>query len=200
MKWTKFIQDLENENVIQEIEFDLVFLYFPEFDYKRKYGISHSKLKKELLIFGKFQDLDNIGKEFKRIEQKEYYTREINELLDELASKCEYTTGDDGKRVESSQRSVSSIIYDLFKGQTGIGAKWLCRIILKSFKDSPWSRLSKYHPCATVLFKNQKCLKSLYANLCRINDKYTRIELMENKNNRIKAYQDYGKPIVVQYT
>lgn len=170
-------------------------LIVPEFDYKRKYGLVLQNIVDLLLKNGylsrKVDDIQDIQEYFLctgRTGIKNY------ELLDELASTCSYST----ISVEKSKRSKLEIIRDLFYGLDGSDAQEMVRIILKQFKSDPYHRLHNVHPCALVIFRNQRDLFTLQNTLLEIDKKFTRIEL-QDKSKRIQAYREYGKPIVVIY-
>lgn len=108
MNFTEFIR---NTTEFCELE-----LLIPEFDYKRKYGISNLKLFQLLRECG-FLLKNSSVKSIQDIQNNFISTRasktvdQVNGLLDELASTCKYST----LKTLTSSRSKLEILRDLFQ-------------------------------------------------------------------------------------
>lgn len=72
----------------------------------------------------------------------------------------------------------------------------MARIILKSMNRDPWSKLHEIHPCAFVLYKNQRCLKTLARNLKEISKNYS-MEELQDKSKRIQVYKEFPPQVVI---
>jgi hypothetical protein len=171
-------------------------LVVPEFDYKRKYGLSLAGLVDLLVkagyILNSVKSIKDIQVQFKSVGKQDINDSKINILLDELASKCIYST----IVTEKSRRSNLDIIIDLYYGLNGSDAEYISRIILKQFTVDPLYRLHQVHPCALVIYRNQRDLETLSSSLLEIDKKFSREEL-KDKSKRIQVYKEYGKPKVV---
>jgi hypothetical protein len=86
---------------------------------------------------------------------------ELHNLLDELALLCKWSTI---KRDDlNTTRSATSILSDLYIGQSPVNMKWLTRIILKDMgpklPTDSFSLMYAFHPCMVPLYHIRSCLQ-----------------------------------------
>lgn len=172
-------------------------LIVPEFDTKRKYGLSFPGLVDLLVKCGFIRGALSSILEFQdhfcggSSEMDDVLTLK---LLDELASTCKYSTP--STTSTTSTRNKLEIIRDLYMGLCSSDGEYLTRIIIKQFKSDPMYRLHQVHPCAVVIYKNQMDLFTLGQSLSEIDRVFNRNQL-QDKSTRIQVYREYGRPKVV---
>ena len=120
MKFSEFIVNLKS---LSWLDLSGFLLLFPELDFSRKFGISESSLKTELFKLNLLKRVDSsqerdfyefIKKCFCPLESESISVQQVGDYLDELASKCKYSTLESGNSMVESKRSRSEIIFDLF--------------------------------------------------------------------------------------
>lgn len=120
MKFSELIANLKSPQWLDLQGFCMLFI---ELDFARKFGMSENSLKTELLNLKLLnsrveqeRDFDEyIRKHYCRLQSSDLSVHQAHNLLDELASKCKYSTMESGQQMHESNRTRSEIIFDLFK-------------------------------------------------------------------------------------